>query len=70
MITAPDHPIWKILRLAVICVTLVFMCSFNYKNGFDVKDIGTIVTVLISTGVFDQVKRKITHPTTGDNHGV
>jgi len=63
---APDHPMWKILRLVVICVTLVFMCSFNYKNGFDVKDVGTIAIALLNTALFDKAKSVLTNKDTSN----
>ena len=60
LIDSPDHPVWKILRLAVVGVVLVVSCSFLYNNGFDKKDIVTIAMSLLALGGFDQLKAALT----------
>ena len=58
---APDHPVWKLLRLVVVCVTLVILCSVLYKNGFDKKDIVMIGTTLLALAGYDQAKSVLTN---------
>jgi hypothetical protein len=61
---AADHPIWKIIRLAVVGVIMAVLCSFLYKNGFDKKDIILIVMTLMGLGGFDVAKMKLTEEKT------
>ena len=60
----PKHPIWKILRLGVICITATIMLHINYINGLQPKDLGTIVGILASTGLFDYIKTTLTNKPT------
>lgn len=59
-LSAPDHPIWKILRLAVAGVIVGVYCATQYKNGFDEKDVGLILSILVGVGGFDQAKAFVT----------
>lgn len=43
------HPIWSIIRLAVVGTILCVMLNFNY-NGWDVRDYGTLLAVLTGSG--------------------
>lgn len=43
-----NHPIWPIIRYAVVGTVMVIVCSTLYKNGFDKKDIVLIATTLLS----------------------
>ncbi len=60
--TLPEssHPIWKIIRLAVVGVIMAVLCSFLYKNGFDKKDIVLIAMTLLGLGGFDVAKMQLT----------
>jgi len=60
MLADPKHPIWKILRLTVLCITGIVVLHLNYKNGLVPKDFGTIVSLLTSVGLFDYFKSKLT----------
>lgn len=62
MISDPSHPLWKIIRYAVVSVTLIVLCSTMYKNGFDKKDIVLIATTLASLAGYDQIKSRMTEP--------
>jgi hypothetical protein len=57
-----DSPLWKVLRLAVVGVILMVLCSTMYNNGFDRKDIVTIAVTLLGLAGFDQAKTAITKP--------
>lgn len=67
----PGHPIWNILRLAVVCVVLCFLLTFNYTNGFEIKkDLGTVLATLGALGGFDMLKHAVSKPpTTSDGTG-
>ena len=47
--TDAGHPIWAIIRLAVVGAILVAMLNFNY-NGWDARDYGTLIAVLTGSG--------------------
>ena len=55
-----DHPIWTILRYAVVGTVMIVLCSTLYRNGFDRKDIVLIATTLLGLAGFDQVKTRLT----------
>jgi hypothetical protein len=56
----PAHPLWKIIRLAVVGGILIACCSTMYRSGFDTKDIMLIATTLLGLGGFDQFKSMVT----------
>lgn len=58
--TDQTHPIWSIIRLAVVGTILVAMLNFNY-NGWDVRDYGTLLAVLTGSGGVELL-RGITRP--------
>jgi hypothetical protein len=55
-----DHPIWKIIRYAVVGGVMTVLCATLYRNGFDPKDIVLILTTLSGLAGYDQIKAKIT----------
>jgi hypothetical protein len=55
-----DHPIWKIIRYAVVGIVMTVLCATLYKNGFDSKDMVLIITTIAGLAGFDQVKQKAT----------
>ncbi len=58
----PSHPIWKVIRLAIVAFVLAFLLRNNYQNGFDLeKDGKTIVILLSSILGFDIAKQRMTH---------
>lgn len=60
MWTDPMHPVWKLIRLLILCVTLVVMLTVMYRNGFDpMKDIPTIIAALSAIAGFDVVKDRV-----------
>ncbi len=59
-LSEPSHPIWKILRLAVLCIAAIAFLSLNYKHGLVPKDFGTVVGLLTSVGAFDYIKSILT----------
>lgn len=54
------HPIWAIIRLAVVGTILVAMLNFNY-NGWDARDYGTLIAVLTGSGGVELL-RGVTRP--------
>jgi hypothetical protein len=56
----PSHPLWKIIRLAVVGTIMIVCCSVLYKNGFSQTDIMTIAMTLLGLGGFDQLKAMVT----------
>ena len=46
---------WPFARFAVVSALLFAMLAFNY-NRLDVRDIGTLITVLGGLGMFDSFK--------------
>jgi hypothetical protein len=56
----PAHPVWKIIRLVVVGVIIGIYCATQYKNGFDAKDVGLILSALLGVGGFDQAKALVT----------
>ena len=56
----PAHPVWKIIRLVVVGVIIGIYCATQYKNGFDAKDVGLILSTLFGVGGFDQAKALVT----------
>lgn len=54
-----DHVVWKIVRQMVVCGFLAFMLKYNYTNGWDVKDLGTLAITLMGLGGFDAVKQAV-----------
>lgn len=55
-----DHPLWKIIRYAVVGIVMTVLCSTLYRSGFDQKDIVMIATTLLGLAGYDQVKAQIT----------
>jgi hypothetical protein len=63
MMNDPRHPVWKIIRIAVVGVLMIAFLHINYKSGLvPEKDIGTILGVLLGLIGFDVAKDKLTHP--------
>ena len=58
----PDaaHPIWNLIRLAVVGVVLVMLLKYNY-NGLDPRDVLTVFLTLSGLSGFDIIK-KLTAP--------
>ncbi len=54
---------WPFARFALVSVLLFSMLAFNY-NRLDVRDIGTLITVLGGLGLFDVFKQKASQPPT------
>jgi hypothetical protein len=56
--TLPDasHPVWNLIRLAVVGVVLVMLLKFNY-NGLDPRDVLTVFLTLAGLGGFDVLKK-------------
>lgn len=54
------HPLWKILRIAVVGGLLLLFLHLNYRHGLvPEKDVGTIVSVLLGLIGFDVAKDRI-----------
>lgn len=51
----PKHPIWGVLRMAIVGGVLVFMLHANYKS-WDSRDILTVIATLSGLGGFDLAK--------------
>lgn len=65
----PDakHPIWKLLRLAIVGGLLLGFLALNY-NRLDGRDTMTIFGTLAGLLGFDALKAKLTHEKdTGDS---
>lgn len=56
---ASSHPIWKIIRLAVVGMILLAMLALGY-NRFDERDVITILATLGGLGGFDFAKSAVT----------
>lgn len=54
-----DHPLWKLLRLAVVGAILLAFLAMNY-NRLDERDATTILGVLLSLAGFDATKAQLT----------
>jgi hypothetical protein len=50
-----SHPIWKLIRLALVGGILLALLHFNYK-GLDARDATTILATLAALGGFDAAK--------------
>lgn len=59
MLENPSHPLWKIIRTAVVGSLLVAFLSLNY-NKMDERDITTILGIAAGLLGFDFTKDKIT----------
>lgn len=55
-----DHIVWKVILLLIVGVVYCFMSTFNYKNGFDIKDLGTLIAMWSAVAGFDIAKTKAT----------
>lgn len=55
----PNHPLWKLLRLVVVCVTLVVSLNLRYHNGWAPKDYITLINTLAVLGGYDAIKAKL-----------
>lgn len=55
----PSHPVWKLLRLVVVCVTLVVSLNLLYHNGWAPKDYITLINTLTVLGGYDAIKTKL-----------
>ena len=55
----PSHPVWKLLRLVVVCVTLVVSLNLLYHNGWAPKDYVTLLNTLAVLGGYDAIKTKL-----------
>jgi hypothetical protein len=53
------HPIWKLLRTALVCGVLTIFLALNY-NKFDSRDLMTIFATGCGLLGFDHLKTKIT----------
>lgn len=62
----PKHPVWKLLRLAIVGGLLLGMLSLNY-NQFDKRDVVTIFGVLAGLAGFDIAKDRTLNPKDSDN---
>ena len=51
----PKHPIWGVLRMAIVGGVLVLMLRANY-NSWDSRDILTVIATLSGLGGFDIAK--------------
>jgi RsiW-degrading membrane proteinase PrsW (M82 family) len=59
MMPAANHPLWKIIRLAVVGGLLLGFLALNY-NRLDNRDTMTIFGTLAGLLGFDALKAKIT----------
>lgn len=50
-----SHPVWRLARHTVICITLATLLTLNYEK-FDNRDFGTILSVLAAGLGFDKIK--------------
>lgn len=55
-----SHPLWRIIRYAVVGIVMIVLCSTLYRHGFDRKDIVLIATTLLSLVGFDGIKTTLT----------
>lgn len=58
-IQSPNHPVWKILMVAVVGAIMVSCMSFLYKNGFSDKDVITILGTLGGIIGVDKLKHSM-----------
>ena len=56
----PAHPLWKIIRLLVVCVAILVVFQIGYSHGLGSVDIMPIVTILATLAGFDQLKSVVT----------
>lgn len=56
----PAHPLYLLIRWAVVMVTLCLFLTFGYANGWDAKDINTVLGTLGALGAFDVLKKVVT----------
>lgn len=56
----PTHPIWKVLRLAVVGALIIVGTVFFAQNGFDTGQLMTLIMALVGLGGFDQGKAMVT----------
>lgn len=61
MLDDPRHPLWKIIRTAVVGTLLVAFLSLNY-NKMDERDLTTILGIAAGLLGFDFTKDRITGP--------
>lgn len=61
-----DHPIWKLLRLAVVGVILLGCLAFVYA-GLDQRDAITLIATLAGLGGYDLLKSKVSKPDEAQN---
>lgn len=54
------HPIWRIIRYAVVGLVMTLLCATLYKSGFDSKDIVLILTTIAGLAGFDKIKTEMT----------
>lgn len=57
----PKHPIWGIVRLAVIGVILTVVLAVNAKN-FDASELKVIAEVMAALGVVKGIETKLGGP--------
>lgn len=53
-----EHIIWKLVEQALIGIVFALVSYFNYKNGLDVKDITTILSLWMTVAGFRIAKTK------------
>lgn len=58
-----NHPLWNILRILVVGVTLTGLLCVNY-NAVDSRDITTVVSVIAALAGYDKLL-----PKGGNNEG-
>lgn len=66
MLENPSHPLWKIIRTAVVGSLLVAFLSLNY-NKMDERDITTVLGIAAGLLGFDFTKDKITGSSKREN---
>ena len=57
---AANHPIWRILRLAVVGAIMFVLCATMYRHGFDQKDVILILTTIGGLAGYDKIKNEVT----------
>jgi hypothetical protein len=55
-----DHPVWKLLRLALVGVIFIAGANLAYKNPASKADVLPLLSLLLGVGGFDQLKKQLT----------
>jgi hypothetical protein len=54
-----DHMFWKVILLLIVGAVYCFMSTFNYENGFVIKDLGTLIAMWSAMVGFNMAKTQV-----------